>query len=302
MESVFHPGELSVQQRAGVRDQARKIGTGIHATISAAAAEFLLAQRFAVLAAGDSAGRMWASPVTGRSGFLEPIEERRLRVHAWPIAGDPAGDALRDGVVIGLLVIDFAHRKRLRLNGSAVVRADGFDVVTREVFGNCPKYIQSRVSEDAEETREVSREAARPQLASALDGRQEDWIRRADTFFIGTRHAEAGTDASHRGGNPGFVRVVDARHLAWPDYSGNRMFQTLGNLATDPRTGALFLDFARGRTLQLTGRATVDWDPARASDFAGAERVVDFAIDDVVEIRGRSGLQFRLIARPPVNP
>jgi len=285
MESVFHPGELSVQQRAGVRDQARKIGTGIHATISTAAAEFLRAQRFAVLAAADTVGRLWASPLTGRRGFLEPVDERRLRVHTRAIAADPLAESLSDGVAVGLLAIDFARRKRLRLNGSAMVRADGFDVLTREVFGNCPKYIQSRASEDAEE----AQEAARRQLTSALDDRQQDWIRCADTFFIATRHAEAGTDASHRGGNPGFVHVVGARHLAWPDYSGNRMFQTLGNLESDPRAGILFLDFARGRTLQLTGRATVDWDPARASGFAGAERVVDFAIDDVVEIRGRSG-------------
>jgi uncharacterized protein len=298
MEPVFHSGELSVQSRAGVRDQARKIGTGIHATISPAAAEFLLAQRFAVLAAVDSAGRMWASPVTGPAGFLEPIEERRLRVHAHPIAGDPLAEALSDGAALGLLVIDFASRRRLRLNGFALVRADGFDIVAREVFGNCPKYIQSRAPEDDEETREVGS----PRRTSALDERQQDWIRCADTFFIGTRHAEAGADASHRGGNPGFVRVVDARHLAWGDYSGNRMFQTLGNLESDSRAGILFLDFSRGRTLQLTGRATVDWNPARASGFAGAERVVDFAIDDVVEIRGRSRLQFRLIGRSPFNP
>ncbi|HSD11014.1 MAG TPA: pyridoxamine 5'-phosphate oxidase family protein [Candidatus Binatia bacterium] len=298
MESVFHPGELSVQQRAGVRDQARKIGTGIHATISAAAAEFLLAQRFAVLAAADRTGRLWASPLTGRRAFLEPLGERRLRVHAYPNACDPLAEALGDGVAIGLLAIDFASRKRLRLNGSAVARADGFDVVTREVFGNCPRYIQARVAEDGEE----ASEAGKPQLASTLDDRQLDWINRADTFFIATGHAEAGADVSHRGGNPGFVRVVDARHLTWPDYSGNRMFQTLGNLESDPRAGILFLDFARGRTLQLTGRATVDWDPARASGLAGAERVVDFAIDDVVEIRDRGGLRFRLLERSPFNP
>jgi uncharacterized protein len=302
MGSVFHPGELSVQQRAGVHDQARKIGAGIHATISAAAAEFLLAQRFAVLAAADTTGRLWASPLTGRRGFVEPLEERRLRVHAYLTASDPLAESLTDGVAVGLLVIDFASRKRLRVNGSAVARAEGFDVLTREVFGNCPKYIQSRVSEDADEARGTGREAARPQLTSALNARQQEWIRCADTFFIGTRDAAAGTDASHRGGNPGFVRVVDARHLAWPDYSGNRMFQTLGNLESDSRAGILFLDFARGRTLQLTGRATVDWDPVRANDFAGAERVVDFAIDDVIEIRGRSGLQFRLIGRSPFNP
>ena len=297
MESVFHPGELSVQERAGVRDQARKIGTGIHATISTAAAEFLLAQRFAVLAAVDSVGRPWASLLTGPRGFLEPVDERRLRLHALPIAGDPL-EGFGDGADVGLLVMDLTQRKRLRLNGRAERRADGFDLVTRQVFGNCPKYIQSRISADGD----AAREAGRPQRASALDDRQQDWIRRADTFFIATRHAEAGADASHRGGNPGFVHVLDGRRLAWPDYSGNRMFQTLGNLESDPRAGVLFPDFVRGRTLQLTGRATVDWDPARANGFAGAERVVDFTIDDVSEIRGRSGLQFRLIGRSPFNP
>ena len=254
MESVFHPGERRVQERAGVRDQAHKIGTGIHGTISTAAAEFLLAQSFAVLAAVDLVGKVWASPLAGPRGFLEAVDERWLRVHALPVAGDPL-EGFADGADVG-------------------VSGDG----------------------------DAAREAGGAQRASALDDRQQDWIRRADTFFIATRDAEAGADASHRGGNPGFVHVVDGRRLAWPDYSGNRMFQTLGNLESDPRAGVLFPDFVRGRTLQLTGRATVDWDPARANGFAGAERVVDFAIDDVIEIRGRGGLQFRLIGRSPFNP
>jgi predicted pyridoxine 5'-phosphate oxidase superfamily flavin-nucleotide-binding protein len=298
MESVFHPGELSVQQRAGVRDQARKIGTGIHATISAAAAEFLLAQRFAVLAAVDSPGRMWASPVTGPRGFLEPIDERWLRVHAHPIAGDPLAEALSDGAAVGLLVIDFASHRRLRLNGSALARADGFEVMTREVFGNCQKYIQARIPEaggHAPEARSVERGAR-------LDEGRRQWIRLADTFFVASLHPAAGADVSHRGGNPGFVHVVDDRHLAWPDYSGNRMFQTLGNLAGEPRSGLLFVDFERGRALQLTGVGTVDWDPARAKRFPGAERVVDYAIEEVVETRGRSELRFRFLERSPFNP
>ncbi len=117
-----------------------------------------------------------------------------------------------------------------------------------------------------------------------------------------SRCAERGADASHRGGNPGFVRVLDASRLAWPDYSGNRMFQTLGNLARDGRAGLLFIDFDTGRTLQLTGRATVDWDEERARGFAGAERVVDFEIDRVVEIGGRAELRYRLLGRSPFNP
>jgi predicted pyridoxine 5'-phosphate oxidase superfamily flavin-nucleotide-binding protein len=281
-----------------VRDQARKIGTGIHTTISAPAAEFLLAQRFAVLAAADKVGRLWASPLTGRRGFLEPVDERRLRVHVWLVASDPLAEALDDGVDVGLLAIDFAGRKRLRLNGSAVVRAGGFDVATREVFGNCPKYIQARVAEvggRAPEDRSAER-------GTRLDETQRQWVQLADTFFVASCHPAAGTDASHRGGNPGFVDVVDDRHLAWPDYSGNRMFQTLGNLACEPRSGLLFADFERGRTLQLTGMATLDWDAARAKRFPGAERVVDFAIEGVVDTRGRDDLRSRLLERSPFNP
>ncbi len=61
------------------------------------------------------------------------------------------------------------------------------------------------------------------------------------------------------------------------------MFNTLGNLAVNPRAGLLFIDFASGRMLQLAGDAAIDWDPARARNFAGAERVVDFAIKQVID-------------------
>jgi len=61
-------------------------------------------------------------------------------------------------------------------------------------------------------------------------------------------------DASHRGGEPGFVQVLDDNHLLWPDYAGNNHFNTLGNLLVDSRVGLLFVDFAGGHLLQLSGR------------------------------------------------
>ena len=172
-----------------------------------------------------------------------------------PVAGDPL-KSFADGIDLGLLVIDLAQRKRLRLNGRAERRGDGFDVVTRQVFGNCPKYIPcARVPDELA----AAEEASEPLRRMTLDRSQQEWIRGADTFFIATRHPHAGTTPRARGGNPGFVHVVDDGRLAWPDYSGNRMFQSLGNLESDPRAGLLFLDFERGpRTLQVTGRATVD--------------------------------------------
>ena len=297
MADVFHAGELEVQERAGVRDQAAKIGTGIHAEISPAAYDFLRARRFVVVAGTDSGGALWASLLTGKPGFLEPVDARTLRIHAWPLSGDPLGEGLVDGADVGMVAIDLANRKRLRLNGRVAIREGGFDVVAREVFGNCPKYIQARVPENPDAAATTTTAAT-----TRLDERQQRWVSTADTFFIGSRHAERGADASHRGGNAGFVRVVDASRLAWPDYSGNRMFQTLGNLARDRRAGLLFIDFDVGGTLQLAGRTRIDWDEGRARDFAGAERIIDFEIDRVVEIRGRTDLRHRLLGRSPFNP
>jgi predicted pyridoxine 5'-phosphate oxidase superfamily flavin-nucleotide-binding protein len=298
MSSVFHSGELAVQERAGVRHRAAKIGTGIRGEISPAVTDFLHARRFVIAAGLAPSGAVWAAVLAGEIGFLETIDEQRLRVRARPVAEDPFAETLRDGSDVGLVAIDLAHRRRVRVNGRVELRADGFELVIREVFGNCPKYIQVRAGEDA---------PAKPTTPTArgsteLEESQRAWIRGADTFFIGTRNPEAGADASHRGGEPGFVEVIDVSHLAWGDYSGNRMFQTLGNLASDAHAGLVFIDFDGGRTLQLSGRATIDWDEKRSAHYAGAERVVDFAIERVVETRGRDELRRTLVERSPYNP
>jgi len=294
MKDPFHRGEVAVQERAGARDMARKVGGSIHATIAPAARSFLAGGELAVAAGVDDRGAVWASLLTGRRGFLEAAGDERLRVHALPSAGDPLAESLRDGAALGLLVIDFSTRKRMRLNGTIEVGKGGFDLVVREVFGNCPRYIQARA---AESPRIAAREPPAIVRGGMLDTVQRRWIRETDTFFVASIHDESGPDASHRGGNPGFVQVVDARRVAWPDYAGNKMFQTLGNLDADGRAGLLLLDFARGDTLQLTGRAAIDWDPARAAAFAGAERVVDFEVGEVVESRGRGAPHFRLLER-----
>ena len=118
----------------------------------------------------------------------------------------------------------------------------------------------------------------------ALDS-QRAWIRRTDTFFLATLHPAEGADASHRGGMPGFVRV-EGNRLTWPDYAGNLMYNTLGNIAVHPRAGLLVPDFDSGSVLLLTGRAGVVWDPARLSEFTGAERLVELDVEEAVEIAG----------------
>jgi hypothetical protein len=70
-------------------------------------------------------------------------------------------------------------------------------------------------------------------------------------------------------GTQDFVRVLNANRLIWPDYSGNTMFQTLGNIAANPQVGLLFINFGSGGGLHLTGRAHIIWDRERTAEFAG---------------------------------
>ena len=97
-------------------------------------------------------------------------------------------------------------------------------------------------------------------------------ITAADTFVLGTRHPERGVDTSHRGGAPGFVRYADGA-LWWPDYPGNNLFTSIGNLLVDPATSLLFLDAARGTTVQLSGRSTVEWAAGADPDDQTGRRI-----------------------------
>lgn len=96
--------------------------------------------------------------------------------------------------------------------------------------------------------------------------------------------------------------MVDERLLLFPDYVGNMMFQTLGNLATNPRAALLFLDFATGDTIHLTGRAQVLWEGPEVARFAGAQRAVAFTIEEGVEISGGAIPWGALVEYSPFNP
>lgn len=299
MPHSFHEGERSVQERAGVAAIASRVAGSIHGEVPPRARAFLLEQPFAVLASRDGDGLVWASIVHGPPGFLSAPSEKVIEIAAAPLAGDPLAASLAPGAPLGALVIDLATRRRMRVNGHVERAASPIRVAVDEVFANCPKYIQRRdlVAEGRPDSPDRMARAA-----DALTLAQQQWIRRADTCFLASGHADAGLDASHRGGAPGFVEVLGERRIAWPDYAGNSMFQTLGNLASDPRAGLVFVDFATGDVLQLSGRAHVDWDPARAACSAGAERIVEFEIDAVRESRRTLPLRAHAVEPSPFNP
>ena len=300
MSTVFHAGERDVQARAGVAEMARRVGRTIQSRIPPSVDDFLRTQRLAIVGASAPDGQVWATPLTGSPGFLQVLDARTLQIAGPAQPGDPFVGHLAVGQPLGMLVIDLAERSRLRLNGPvAAAAADRFVLRVDEVYGNCQKYIQKRVFDTAASQDNVLAEIQR---TSGLTAAQQIWIGRSDTFFIASMHAEAGADVSHRGGRSGFVQVLGASSLLWPDYPGNATFNTPGKLAVDPRAGLLFVDFESGRILQLTGTARVIWNPDRGADDVGAERLVEFSIVEVVERSGVSALRRRFVEYSRFNP
>jgi len=151
------------------------------------------------------------------------------------------------------------------------------------VYANCPKYIRPR---EVALPGPAGPGAPPVRRGTRLDADQMRRLARTDTLFLASRHPIAGADVSHRGGAPGFVHVTGPDRLVIPDYQGNTMFNTLGNLAADPRAGLLLVDFEGGGTLQLSGRARIEWDRAAVAEFEGAERLVELTVEVVLEREG----------------
>lgn len=210
----FHSGEVSVQRRAGVEDDARRLeGMLARSDLDGGPARFLRQRQFAVLTGRDRLGRLWASPLLAPAGFLE-ARGTTLFVSANSVQGDPL-NKLPAGQAVGLLAIEFATRRRLRVNGMITSTGPaGLQIAVDQAFGNCPSYIQQRHLTLHHDTPAPTLAAG--YQAGGLTASDTALIASSDTFFLGTVHPTRGADASHRGGPPGFVRI-DGPDLWWPD-------------------------------------------------------------------------------------
>lgn len=279
---MFHEGEVAVQSRAGVAEQAARVGRIIRPEISPAAARLLDGRPFAIIGA-QYGERLWAGLIIGT---LAATSDGRLLTVRGTLRGDalfPLHDTEKapKPFAVGVLVIDFATRRRIRVNGIAQATDAGFEIAVEESYNNCPQHISAQPADEnapAMADRQIlSRGAVLPR-----------WIEKMETFFIASHHpsgaivnspskdpsrrSPGGADVSHRGGH---VRRVNDRTVEWDDYDGNTMFNTLGNLQIDDRAGLLWIDWAAGRTVQASGRAHVTWSQNSRAICFEAEEVVE---------------------------
>lgn len=299
---VFHSGELAVQERAGSLAQGRNSGRMVADAIIPGAIKFVKKQPMVVIGSVDAQQNLWASIIVGATGFMT-AEPRAVDIdldQALYLDADPVWRNLSDDPGIGILVIDLRSRARLRVNGRVEFPTSRqLHVNVEEAYPNCPKYIQRR----------IYRLSADHQLGpksndgTELSHHHQHWIRSADTMFVASQHPDRGVDVSHRGGNPGFIKIINSRRLRVPDYAGNGMFNTLGNFATNPRAGLMIPDFEAGHTLQLTGRAEVLWNVEDREDATGGtRRFWDFEIERFVQIENSLPGSAEFLDFSPYNP
>ncbi|WP_405012401.1 pyridoxamine 5'-phosphate oxidase family protein [Kitasatospora sp. NBC_01539] len=297
VKTPYHEGEQAVQRRAGEGNP----GWGSPMFDSAIPPQFdmfLRRQRMIVIGGVDGAGAAWSTVLTGPRGFTGAVDTHTIHVKALPVPGDPLDTVFDGRRDIGMLAIEPQTSQRIRINGTAERDGDVLVVTTEQVLGNCPKYLQQRVlrpDRPGPLTPQVRR-------STVLDAGQQAWITGADTFFIASRAPEHGADASHRGGAPGFVQVTAPDRIVWPDYFGNSFYMTLGNLQLDPACGLTFLDWESGHALHVSGTARIDWDEGRTKAVQGALRLVEFAVEQVVEVRDFTTLRWKFAAPSPFNP
>jgi predicted pyridoxine 5'-phosphate oxidase superfamily flavin-nucleotide-binding protein len=238
----FHDGELAAQRLAGQI----AAGHGIRDFMPDQHREFFAQLPFVLLASAGDDGAPQARLLHGAPGFVGSPDPQTLTLACTL--------TLKVGAQVGLLGIDFATRRRNRANGVVRSCADGVLTLSiDESFGNCPKYITLRDVEAA------PREPGPVSHAQGLDEAARAMIAAADTFFVATSGAGHGLDISHRGGPPGFVGI-DGDTLLVPDFSGNRYFNTMGNMLVDPRAALLFIDFDSGDVLTLAGSVSISWE------------------------------------------
>jgi len=138
--------------------------------------------------------------------------------------------------------------------------------------------------------------------SDVISERFKAFIEKRDMFFIATADEEGWPEASYKGGDPGFVKVLDDHTLAFPVYNGNGMFLTAGNLAVNPRVGLLFIDWEKGTRLRISGHATIDLKDPLIGDFPGAQFVVRVRAREVFANCRRYVHRYKRVDRSPFVP
>ena len=283
--SPFHQGERQVQLQLGVGDieaWARKV---VRPYLPAQHRQFYAKLPFLVAGARDEQGRPWATILAGQQALVSSPDDRTLHIAGKPVPRRRVGGSAARWNRFGPARHRIRHQAAQSGQWTSFRGQRGPSAFRRSNVRQLPA-IHSRAGMALAD--DTSPGAVK--LGNKLTAEQSEWIAQSDTLFIASGHRGEGEDpafgmdASHRGGDPGFVTVTTPNRLVFPDYAGNNHYNTIGNLVVDPRVGLLFVDFESGSMLQLTGHASIEWESEAIERIPGARRLVIIDIEEIVEL------------------
>ncbi|KAK4241503.1 hypothetical protein C8A03DRAFT_30365 [Achaetomium macrosporum] len=314
----WHSGEQAIHSLLKVPTSGRRNPTA--SGLPASYAHRVTVSPLLAVGTLDDQGRPWTSIWGGERGFARPVAQDILAMQSLvnkaydPVAQAFLGKAAdgevvqpEGGTTMSALSIDLDTRDRVKLAGkmvvgSVVTRQDGgaiaeaqLAMLVQESLGNCPKYLNKKT---------IQAHIPSPQLISSalpLPPEALALIEKADMFFLSSSNGQT-MDTNHRGGPAGFVRVIsnspseeggnsEGVVLVYPEYSGNRLYQTLGNLHTNPRIGIAIPDFETSDILYLTGETQLLVGPSAAAIMPHTNLAVKITVHSARFVK--DGLPFR---------
>jgi predicted pyridoxine 5'-phosphate oxidase superfamily flavin-nucleotide-binding protein len=156
--------------------------------------------------------------------------------------------------------------------------------------------------QDRFDTRRIADRIDQVLVRDTVDDGARSFIKSRDMFFLASVDADGQPTCSYKGGDPGFVRVLDPRTLAFPSYDGNGMFLSLGNVVATARVGLLFLDFTSPQRLRVHGTASVSSDDPLVGSWPGAQLVVRVRVTAVFPNCPRYIHRMQPVTRSPYVP
>ncbi|CAF3820028.1 unnamed protein product [Adineta steineri] len=315
-----HEGEIFVQnKRHTPSNMPMVVSNMISDDMPDQHSEFFTHLSYFAISTIDIDGRPWATIIVGSpTTLIRAISEMELNISAVLPKDDPflssiintVNSPYRSFAGIG---VDFSNRRRNKVAGfiatSNIVNDTlNMSLLTNENVGNCPKYITIRKLEYCKRNPQI---AADYRNTDRISFNQEclDIINQASTIFLATRHTSTISDntsdlgINHRGGYSGFVRTYEENgytYIVIPDYSGNRFYQSLGNIETDRVAGVVFPCFTSGDMLHVTGIAENIYDDEAECIMPRITLLTRIKLTGYVWIK--EGLNLKLIGPEQYSP
>lgn len=297
----FHQGELDVQKLTGEQAIASRVGKLIQDSIPTRALDFIHQQSVIWIGIEGQDSFLWAFPLFGSPGFINPDIEKLLEINLEDNFSIPDKwiSSLKKGKAIGCLVIDLSTRSRVRINGIIQeVTKNNLQIDIQQSYPNCTKYIRKREIRGNPEFSIFSIKSS----GIELNEQAKSIINSSDTAFV-TSLASNGADISHRGGVSGFIKYCFTNKILVPDYKGNSMFNTLGNFKANPQGGMTIVDFVRGYYLQLSGKINIIFDKELSIlNTGGTNRFWELEVHKWYIFQLKSGFKWNDLDFSPYNP